>query len=808
MHDLRYAVRQLVRHPGFTLASVVALALGIGANTAIFSVVNAALLRPLPYRNSARLAVVWDQLTKLGLQRFPVSMANYFDYRAQNKVFEDLAAFSYTEFNLTAADQAERVPGMRVSANLLPMLSATPASGRIFTEDENRPGRGSVAVLGDAIWRRRFGGDTAILGKTIILDGNAVTVVGILPAGFSFSAGNPVPEIWTPAEFRPGAERTAGAFELIGRLKPGITLELARANMHAVAAGIEERDHPYRGPHGEDAGYGVTVIPLRDELYGNARRGLLILLGAVALVLLIACANVASLLLARTAVRRREIAVRLSLGSGRFRVARQLLVESLTLAVAGGLAGFALAFWGIGLLRNLMAGSLQNLESIPLDLSVLGFTLLASCATGVLLGLAPALEGARLELSETLKEAGRAAAGSTRSRRLRRVLITGEVALSLVLLISAGLLLKSFARLLQVNPGFRPEKLITAQISLSPNQYSEDHRVATFYRELIERVRALPGVQAASLVSALPLAGAPGGDPFSIEGRAYDAHGKTPQVTNHQAIATDYFRTMQIPFLSGRVFEEHESGSVVIINQTMARGFWPEGSSAAIGRHIMLGAPRPGAPWLTIVGVAGDVRNATLDAEPLPQMYISAGQTPARSMALVVRAAGETGGLVSAIRAQLFSLDPNQPLYDVKTMEQRVAGAVAQPRLQTVLLGAFGALALILAAIGIYGVIAQSVIDRTHEIGIRLALGASSGAVLRSVLWEGWAMGLAGIGLGLAAMLPLARLLSSSLYQVPAVDAATFFSASLVLLAVVLSASYVPARRAAKLDPMAALRWE
>jgi len=807
MHDLRYAIRQLVRHPGFTFVVVLALGLGIGANTAIFSVVNAALLRPLPYRDSSRLVVVWDQLVKLGLDAFPVSYANYLDYRSQNRVFQDVAAFAYAEFNLTVADQAERVPGIRVSANLLPMLGAAPAAGRIFTSEENAPGRGNVVLLSDSLWQRRFGRDRRIVGKSVVLDGTALTVVGVLPASFSFSAGNPAPELWVPVELRPAPDRTEGALQLIARLKPGITLQQASAGLRAVARGIEDRYHPYRGPHGEDAGYGVTVIPLRDELYGSMRRGLLVLLAAVAFVLLIACANVASLLLARTAVRRREIAVRLSLGAGRFRLARQLLVESITLSTAGGLLGLALAFWGVNALRALMPDSLPHLENIPLDVRVLGFALAVSLITGVIFGLAPALEGSALALSETLKQAGRGVTGGG-SRRIRRLLITGEVALSLVLVIGAGLLIKSFTRLLSVHPGFRAEKLLTARISLSQQTYREDRRVAAFYSQLLERVRTLPGVLSVSVVSQLPLTGSPGGDPFSIEGRPYDTHSRTPQITSHQVIDPDYFRTMQIPVLAGRIFREREPEPAVIINQTMARGFWPGDLSQAIGRRILLGAPRPGAPWLTITGVVGDVRNAGLAAVPIPQMYVPIDQTPTHAMALVVRTVRDTGSVISSVRAQLFSLDPNQPLYDVRTMEQRVAATVAQPRFQTVLLGAFGTLALILAAIGIYGVIAQSVVDRTHEIGIRMALGARPGAVLRSVIWEGLAMGLAGTGFGLAGALPLAHLLASLLYGVPALDAGTFLSASLVLMLVVLAASYIPARRAAKLDPVSALRWE
>jgi putative ABC transport system permease protein len=663
-------------------------------------------------------------------------------------------------------------------------------------------------VLSDSLWRRRFGQDQGIVGKTVMLDGNALTVVGILPAHFSFSAGNPAPEVWVPVELRPDPDRTAGALELIARLKPGVTFAHASTGLRTVTRGIEDRYHPYRGPHGEDAGYGVTVIPLREELYGSMRRGLLVLLAAVAFVLLIACGNVASLLLARTAERRREIAVRLSLGAGRLRLVRLLLIESVALSTAGGLLGLALAFWGVNAIRAMMPGSLPHLEMIPLDFRVLGFALAVSLATGVIFGLAPALEGSGLALSETLKQAGRGVTGGAGSRRIRRLLITAEVALSLVLVIGAGLLIKSFARLLSVNPGFSAEKLITARISLSEQTYHDDRRVAAFYSALLERVRSLPGVLSVSVVSQLPLTGEPGGDPFSIEGRPYDTHSRTPQITSHQVVGPDYFRTMQIPLLAGRIFRDREAAPAVIVNQTMARGFWPGDLSQAIGRRILLGAPRPGAPWLTIAGVVGDVRTSGLAVEPIPQMYVSIDQTPAHSMALVVRTARDTGGLISAARAQLFSIDPNQPLYDVKTMEQRVSATVAQPRFQTVLLAAFGALALILAAIGIYGVIAQSVIDRTHEIGIRMALGARPGAVLRSVVWDGLAMGIAGAGLGLAAALPLVHLLASLLYGVPALDAGTFFSASLVLMLVVLAASYIPARRAARLDPVAALRWD
>ena len=797
----------LRRDPGFAVIAILALALGIGANTAIFSVVNAALLRPLPYPDGARLMVVWDRLSKLGIAEFPVSYANYLDYKAGNRVFENVAAFSAAEFNLTTADSAERVPGVRVSANLFAMLGAAAVVGRVFLPQENEAGRDAVVVVSDSLWRRRFGGDPNVLGKTMILDGSPLQIVGILPRAFSFAPVNPPPQVWIPLQPPPDSSRTAGALELIARLKPGVTVEQAIADMSAVARGVEERYHPYRGPHGEDAGYGVSVTSLRDQLYGGMRRGLLVLLAAVAFVLLIACANVANLLLVRTAGRRREIAVRRALGAGRLGLARQLLVESVTLALAGGALGLLLAFWGVSVLAALMPAGLPQLETIPLDSRVLTFTILVSLVAGLVFGVAPLVEGSGLHLTEALKE-GRGMSGGTRSGRLRHALITAEIALSLVLVIGAGLLLKSFVRLTSVNPGFRAEKLITARISLPENQYRDNDLVTAFFRDLVPRTRAVPGVQSASVVSRLPLTGGPGGDPFSIEGRPYDASGSTPQVAHQQVVGADYFHTMQIPLLAGRVFAERESQPVAVINRTLARGFWPSAPSDAIGRRIVLGAPRPGADWLTIVGIVGDVRNSTLDAQPLPQMYVPIEQAPARSMALVIRTAGDPDNVIAAVRAQIFMFVPSLPLYDVKTMAERESATVAQPRFQTLLLGLFAALALSLAAIGIYGVIAHSVAQRTHEIGIRMALGARAASVLKLVLREGLIVGLAGIVVGLAATLALVRLLSGLLYDVPPFDPATFLGASLLLMAVVLAACYIPACRASRLDPIIALRWE
>ena len=527
MRDVRFALRLLARSPGFTAIANLALALGIGANTAIFSVVNWALLRPLPYRDAGRLVAVWDQLLKLDIREFPVSDANYLDYKRSNSAFEEMAAFRYLDFNLTGSEAAERVPGMRVSANFFPILGASTAIGRTFTEDENTYGRDSVVILSDALWRRRFGADPNVIGKAVTLNGALFTAVGVMPAGFAFSSGaDAVAELWTPLVLHPDAGRTEGALEVIARLKPGMSVDQARANMNAVAAGVEEHYHPYRGPRGEDAGYSVNVLTLRDQLFGGVRRGLLVLLAAVAFLLLIACANIASLLLARAAERRREMAIRRALGAGRLRLIRQTLTEGLTLASLGGTLGLVAAFWGVDSLARLAPESLGNVEHIPIDPVVLLFTLTVSMATGLLFGLAPAFQSG-MNLSEALKQTGRHVTGGTRARRLRQVLVVSEIALSLVLVVAAGLLIKSFALLMRVNPGFRTERLMTARISLPQSDYRDSRRVATFYRELLERLRRLPGVESASAVSRLPLTGGAGGDPFSIQGRPYNTAGKT-----------------------------------------------------------------------------------------------------------------------------------------------------------------------------------------------------------------------------------------------------------------------------------------
>jgi len=803
--DLRYGIRGLGRNPGFTVIAVLVLAAGIGANSAIFSVVQAILLRPLPYPNSFRLVVVWDQLRKLNLNQFPASFANYFDYKAQNGVFEDLAAFQSAEFNLVGGDQPERLAGIAASANLLPMLGVNPVIGRPILPEENEPGSSGVVLLSHALWQRRFGGDRKLIGATVKLDGNPFTVIGVLPPGFRFPLQRSMsPDIFVPVVFPNSPHRTAGNLQLIARLKPGVSVEQAQADLKNVAGRIEQAYRPYRGPKGEDAGYGAMVVSLREQLYGGMRQRLLVLLGAVALVLLIACANVANLLLARAAARSKEMAIRRALGAGSGRLARQLLTEGVLLALLGGMLGLLLAYWGVDVLVALSPDNVPLPDWIGIDPGVLVFTLLVSIGTGLVFGLASVLPTSRTDLHESLRGSGAA------SLRIwgRQWLATVEVALSLVLAIGAGLLLESFRSLQNVNPGFEAESLLTMRVSLPRFKYRENYQVTAFYKQLLEGLASMPGVKSASLVSWLPLTAAGrGGDPFSIEGRPYDTASKTPQIVHAQVVGLNYFQTMQIPLLAGRHFSARDletSAPVVIINETMGRGFWPQGDP--IGKRILLGAPRPGAAWLTIAGVAGDVRTAGLDVEPLPQMYTPHSQNPARSMTLVIRAVSADGA--AAVHRQVAALDKDQPVYDVKTMEQRLLTTISQPRFQTLLLAGFAALAMALAAAGVYGLVSYAVERRTSEIGIRMALGARPAGVVRLVVGQGMAPVLAGVIIGLAGAAAASRALSSLLFRVSPTDAATYAAAALLVTVVGLAACYLPARRSARIDPADSLRYQ
>jgi putative ABC transport system permease protein len=811
IQDVRYGLRLLLHNASFTAVAVATLALGIGANTAIFSVAAAALLRPLPYRDSGRLVVIWNQLHRLGLEQFPASFADYYDYGSSNRVFEDIAAFQPTHLDLAGGDQPERVYGIRASANLFPLLGVNAERGRTLLGEENQPGRRSVVLLSDALWKRRYGGDPGVLGRTTVLDGEACTVVGILPPDFRFSLGGSLaPDVWLPLVLRPDPERQMGGLELVARLKREIPLEEAQASMKALAAALEQRYHLYRGPHGEDAGYDVSVIPMRQQVFGSLREGLLILLGAVGFVLLIACANVANLLLARGNGRRREIAMRAALGASQNRLMRQLLTEGLLLALFGAAVGMVLARWSIKLLVSLSPQDAMHLLALRLDGSVLAFAAGLAVLTALVFGFVPAWHFSKADLNAALRESGWSA-GSASRHLLSSFLVVAEVALSLMLLASAGLLIRSLGLLEEVNPGFRPENILTARISLPATQYRDDARVENFYSQLLERVRALPGVQSASLISALPLSGAATRDPFSIEGRPWQPHGASgiPQVADFQAVGAGYFRAMGIPLLKGRDFSDHDTKDAppaAIVNQTLVRGFWPDRDP--IGQHIMLGAPRPGVPWLTIVGVASDVRTAGLESAPIPQIYVLQQQHPVRSMLLVMRISPGAPDPIAGVRNITQTLDPSRPIYGVATMGDILMQSIASRRYTATLLGFFAFLAVVLAAIGIYGVISYSVAQRTQEMGVRMALGAQRAAVLLLVVGQGFRLTLMGVGIGILGALALTRLLGSLLYGLKPTDPITYVAVSLILSAVALLASYIPAQRAAKVDPMVALRYE
>jgi predicted permease len=798
LRNVYYSVRSLRRTPGFTIAAVLTLALGIGANTAVFSVVDAVVLRPLPYRDSGRLVMVWDQLIKLGLDQFPAPFANYYDYRKENQVFEDIAAFSYSDLNLEASADAvpERLEAMSVSINLFPLLGVNPALGQGFYADQK-----DAVILSSGLWRRRYGADTGVIGRNIRMNGQTYRVQGVMPAGFEFTIrSGSTPDVWIPLALPRSPARQDGGLRLIARLKPGVSMEQAQANMTAIAARIETAYHPYNGPHGEQAGYRVSLLNLREQLFGSFRMSVLMLAGAVVFVLLIACANVANLLLARGERRRRDFAVRTALGATRSQLLGELGAESLVLAVIGGCLGILLARWGIGALPAL--SGLPTQAGIAIDLRVLSFTFLICVVTGLLFGLAPSLG--------TLKLAGgRTVVGSAR-RRFRNGLVAAEVALSVILLVGAVLLLKSFTKLQRVDPGFDPRNVLSMRVSLSNLRYPDGRSQVAFFDQLTERLKSSPGVEASGLANQLPLSGGGrGGDPFSIEGRAYDTSSRVPQVASQYVVSATYFHAMRIPLRSGRLIDERDGWNaprVAVINETMARGFWPGGD--VIGKHIVLGAPRPGVPWLTIVGVVADVRNAGLRVDPIPQIYTPYMQGPSSSMFVVLRTAADPMTVALAARREISGVDSEQAAFDVRTMEQRLSGSIERDRFQTLLLSIFALAALALAAIGIYGVLEHTVSQRIPEIGLRMAMGARPRDVLRLIVTQGMTPAICGLAIGLAVTLGLGRVLRALLFGVTPGDPLTFTAVAIFFALVSLAACMIPARRAMRVDPMTALRWE
>jgi putative ABC transport system permease protein len=806
--DLRYGARMLLKQPGFTLIAVLTLALGIGANTAIFSVVSAILLRPLPYEQPEQLVKLYAANVRRGVGDLPFSFPDYADWRTHNQSFAEMAAYFEGPFNLAGGDQPERLKGATISASLFPLLGVKPMLGRNFLDEEDRPDVSRVVIISHSLWQRRFGSDPNLIGKTVMIDGRNAPVVGIMPPGFGFPERT---EVWVPlAESATTANRGGRGLEGIARLKSSVTLGQARAEMIGIAARLAEQ-YP-----NSNNGWGVTVVSFYDDLVGETRTQLLLLLGAVGFVLLIACANVANLLLAHGAARWKEIAVRLALGASRWRVARQLLTESLLLSLLGSGLGLLLAVWGVDLLIAAMPERLPFWVRISLDWRVLLFLLGTSLLTAIVCGLAPALQTSNQNLNQALKEGGRSATAGAARHGLRGALIVAEMALAVMLLIGAGLAVRSFLKLYQVYPGFNAANVLNAEIALNEAQHPARPQQLNFYRQLVERMEALPGIESVSIISNLPLGGKNRSQGFSVEGRPAPEAAQTPRA-NTRVIGPNYFRTMGIPLLKGREFtpaDNETAERVAIIDELMAHDYFP--NEDPLGKRIKFGRPDSSEPWMKIIGVAGDVKHYDLTGErqPLAGIYTPHEQTfTARgsinmTMTLVVRTEVEPLSLAGALRREVAALDRTLPLSAVSSMEQVVAQAIGEPRYFGALFSLFAAVALTMAAVGLYGVMSYVVSQRTQEIGIRMAFGAQTADVLMMVIKQG--MNLAGIGLaiGLIVAAAMTRLMERLLFGVSATDPLTFAVIAPLLTAVALLACYLPARRATKVDPMVALRCE
>jgi putative ABC transport system permease protein len=804
--DIRFGFRALLRSPATSAVALLTLALGIGANTAIFSVVNGVLLEPLPYLDPGELVVVSESNPGRGFPRFSVSPPNFDDWRRQNQVFDGMTAVSQGRFNLTGGERPEAVPGAQVTPEFFRVIGVEPALGRGFVPEEGLPGGPKVAVLSHGLWQRRFGSDPGIVSRQIQIDGESFTVIGVMPPGFTLPSRR---EIWMPLPWDfPPEMRGAHFFAVFARLKDGVSLERAETEMKTIASRLE-RQYPE-----SNSGWTTVVRRLQDAVVENVRPALLLLLSAVGFVLLIACANVANLLLARLAAREREIAVRTALGAGRARLVRQMVTESLVLFLVGGALGLLLGSWATRGLVALYGEGLPRGQEVGLDSRVLLFTLLLSLGTGLLFGLAPALSATSGGLFGALKEGGRAVAGGARGRLLRNLLVLGEVAVALVLLVGAGLLLQSFARLRSVDPGFRADGVLTAEVALPEAKYEAQERQIAFTRELLDRLRATPGVRSAATAFPLPLGGNGFVLTFSVQGRPEPPNGEEPNA-NIRLVSPDFFQTLGIRVLQGRVFtpqDNPQSIPVIVINKTMADRTWP--GESPLGRRITFDdTTSPDAAWMEVVGVVADIHHRELDEDAGAEVYWPQLQNPVGGqLSILLRTEGEPTQLAGAVREVVSSIDADLPVEQVRNMEAVVAESLAGSRFQTVLLGIFAAVALILAAIGVYGVISYSVTQRTHEIGIRMALGARRVEVLGLVVRQGMALVLAGVvaGLALALLLVwwLAERLTSLIYGGRALDPLTFVAVPLVLLAVALLANWLPARRATRVDPLVALRSE
>ena len=802
LNDIRYAMRNLVKRPAFTIIATITLALGIGANSAIFSAVYSLLFKPLPFPEIHRVITIWDKQPSQGYTHNEVAMANYLDWRAQNHSFDQLALYRWWNVNLTGNDTPERIQGFLITANYTDVTGIKPMIGRAFTAEENQPGKGDVAMIANSLWQRRFGADPNVVGKTITVNGVPLTIVGVMPNSLSY----PVPgEIYAPLTIAPelASNRQSHEFYVVGRLKPGVTVKSAQADIDNITARLQQQ-YPET-----NTGLGATVFPIVADTVRKYDTGVWVAMGAVAFVLLIACANVANLMLARASGRHREIALRAALGATRWRIVRQLLTESVIVALLGGVLGLLIAVWGVEALRAANPGDAAKFapgwNQLGINFPVLAFTIGLSVLSGLVFGLAPALQISKPNLNESLKEGSRQSSG--RSHGLRSSLVVFEVALSLVLLVCAGLFFRSFLTLFKTDPGFNPDHVLTMNLMLPHAKYNEEAKGAAFYKELVQRVKATPGVESAAAVNFLPLGGSNASDAYLVEGAPKPPPGQEND-GRYRVCTPDYFKTMRIPIVKGRAFTVQDKAGatpVVIVNETLARKQWP--GQDPIGKRIRFDYPLDKAPWMEIVGISKDVRHE-LTLEVTPELYLPHAQDSWNSMVLVARTSVDPASLAGAIRRHVWAIDKDQPVFDVRTMEEVRAISVGLQAFTSTMTAVFAAVALLLASIGIYGVMAFVVTQRTQEIGIRMALGARSVDVLRLVLSNGMKLALIGLLIGLAVAWGVTRFFAKLLFGVQPTDLLTFAVVSACLLTAAFLACYVPARRATKVDPLEALRYE
>jgi predicted permease len=817
--DIRFALRSFTKNPWFTLVAVFSLAIGIGANTSIFSVANALLLRPLPYKNSDRLVILWNRSPGLGITQDWFSTAQYFDIKTSHHGFEQVAIAIGGTYNLTGQGEPERVGVIRVSSNLLPMLGARPALGRLLTPNEDLPGPPSTAVLTDGMWARRFGRDPHVIGKSITINGQTYEVVGILPQNFSLPQevvpllyGTNQAEIFLPLPLAPAAAsqvRDHEDYNIIGKLKPGVSVIQAQAEMDTITARLR-REFPENYP--PNGGLTFSIVPLLEQVVGNVRRSLWILLGSVGFVLLIACANVANLMLSRAVARQQEIAVRAALGATRWHIVRQLLTESVLLSLCGGVLGILLCLLTMQWIHFFGTQSIPRLQDVGIDGRVLLFTLLLSVSSGILFGLVPAFRVSRLDLNSTLKDASRGSAGTSavwgRGNNLRRLLVMAELALSVVLLIGAALLIRSFSRLQDVSPGFNPQGVLTFDLTMTGRKYSDEQTILNTYRQLWERLEQSPGVIAAGGVTSLPLSEAFAWTPITVEGRT-PLPGEKFLNADERIVSSHYFEAMQIPLRRGRFFNQQDDMAkpiAVIVDEYMAEQLWP--GQDPIGKRIHIVELPSNDPWQTVVGVVGRVKQDSLDSNPRIAFYLAHTQFPTRALTVALRGRTDPAAMLSTTKSELHDLDPDLPMYRVRTMEQQLNESLARRRFFTLLLGVFACIALILATIGVYGVMAYLVNQGNRELGIRIALGASRRNIVSLVVRQGMALAFSGVTIGLVAAFLLTRLIRSLLFGVEATDPITFVGISLLLATIALLASYLPAQRASRIEPLVSLRSE